>query len=169
MSKNYYEILGVSHMATQAEIKGAFRTLAKKYHPDVSSDPNATEIMQKITEAYEVLSDLELRRKYDIKLGYNNTTKSSQNTEQYSYYQSYTYTKEESEFDFEDWLRAYLRRSRKNFENTGLGNDLFMMNNFIMDNIMLLYMLKKNKNTKNKDENSNSHENEKENTLKKIK
>jgi molecular chaperone DnaJ len=63
--KDYYEVLGVSKNATDAEIKSAFRKLAKEYHPDVSKDPNATEKFKEIQEAYAVLSDPDKRRQYD--------------------------------------------------------------------------------------------------------
>ncbi|WP_353426261.1 DnaJ domain-containing protein [Mycoplasmoides gallisepticum] len=63
--QNYYEILGVSTNASSSDIKKAFRKLAKKYHPDVSSDPQSLELFQKINEAYEVLSDEKTRRDYD--------------------------------------------------------------------------------------------------------
>lgn len=63
---NYYEILEISTDATQDEIKRAFRKLAKKYHPDMNpNNPNVKDIMQKITVAYEVLSDVEKRKEYD--------------------------------------------------------------------------------------------------------
>ncbi|MEI3527245.1 MAG: DnaJ domain-containing protein [Bacilli bacterium] len=57
--RDYYEVLGVSKDATQEEIKKAYRTLAKKYHPDVSTDPNATEKFAEIQVAYDCLSDPE--------------------------------------------------------------------------------------------------------------
>ena len=63
--RDYYEVLGVSKNATQAEIKSAFRKLAKKYHPDVSKEENAAEKFKEAQEAYAVLSDEEKRRKYD--------------------------------------------------------------------------------------------------------
>lgn len=63
--KDYYEVLGVSKTATDAEIKSAFRKLAKEYHPDVSKDPNAEEKFKEIQEAYAVLSDQDKRRQYD--------------------------------------------------------------------------------------------------------
>ena len=63
--RDYYEVLGVSKTATDAEIKSAFRKLAKKYHPDVSKEPDAAEKFKEAQEAYAVLSDPEKRRQYD--------------------------------------------------------------------------------------------------------
>ena len=63
--KDYYEVLGVSKDATEAEIKSAFRKLAKKYHPDVSKEENAAEKFKEAREAYAVLSDSQKREQYD--------------------------------------------------------------------------------------------------------
>ena len=63
--KDYYEVLGVSKTATDAEIKSAFRKLAKKYHPDVSTEENASELFKECQEAYAVLSDPNKRKQYD--------------------------------------------------------------------------------------------------------
>ena len=64
--RDYYEILNVSKDASQDEIKSSFRTLAKKYHPDLNpDDKEAEQKFKEINEAYEVLSDPDKRRKYD--------------------------------------------------------------------------------------------------------
>ena len=63
--RDYYEVLGVSKGADEKEIKSAFRKLAKKYHPDVSKEPNAAEKFKEAQEAYAVLSDEQKRKQYD--------------------------------------------------------------------------------------------------------
>jgi curved DNA-binding protein len=69
--KDYYKVLGVSRDATEADIKSAFRKLARQYHPDVAKDKKkAEEKFKEINEANEVLSDPEKRRQYD-ELGAN--------------------------------------------------------------------------------------------------
>ena len=67
MPRDYYEVLGVAKDSSPDEIKKAYRTLAKKYHPDVSTEPKevAEAKFKEISEAYEVLSDPEKRKLYD--------------------------------------------------------------------------------------------------------
>lgn len=68
--KDYYQALGVARDASQDDIKRAYRRLARKYHPDVSTENDAEERFKSIGEAYEVLKDTEKRAAYD-QLGSN--------------------------------------------------------------------------------------------------
>ena len=63
--RDYYEVLGVSKTASEAELKSAFRKLAKQYHPDINKEANAEEKFKEIQEAYAILSDEGKRRQYD--------------------------------------------------------------------------------------------------------
>ena len=63
--RDYYEVLGVDKNASEKDIKLAFRRLAKKYHPDVSKEPDAEEKFKEAQEAYAVLSDEKRRAQYD--------------------------------------------------------------------------------------------------------
>ncbi len=65
MARDYYEVLGVSRDSSQEDIKRAYRQLARKYHPDVSAEPDAEERFKEVNAAYEVLSDAEKRSMYD--------------------------------------------------------------------------------------------------------
>src|SRR5688572_27008436 len=64
--RDYYEILGVARSATDDEVKRAFRKLAQVWHPDVNTEPGASERFKEINEAYQVLSDPQRRQAYDM-------------------------------------------------------------------------------------------------------
>ena len=63
--RDYYELLGVARDADERAIKKAFRTLARRLHPDVSEEPGSEARFREVTEAYEVLSNSETRALYD--------------------------------------------------------------------------------------------------------
>jgi len=76
--KNYYSILGVTPDSTQAEIKSAYRTLARKFHPDIN--PDGGEKFKDISEAYETLSDSKKKSRYDTVNGFFKNAKKEQYT-----------------------------------------------------------------------------------------
>jgi curved DNA-binding protein len=62
---DFYQVLGVDRSAGQQDIQRAYRTLARRFHPDINKDPGAEERFKQINEAYEVLSDEKKRARYD--------------------------------------------------------------------------------------------------------
>ena len=71
--ENYYEILGVQDNSDQETIKRAYRSMAKKYHPDRNKEKGAEEKFKKISEAYDHIGDPEKRKKYDKKRDFQNS------------------------------------------------------------------------------------------------
>jgi DnaJ-class molecular chaperone len=65
---DYYAVLGVERAASQHKIKQAYRQLARKFHPDVNDAPDAERHFKEINAAYETLSDVEKRARYDLTL-----------------------------------------------------------------------------------------------------
>ena len=66
MLPDFYKVFGLDKTATKEDIKKRYRELAKKYHPDINKNPDATQKMQEILEAYYILYDDEARIRYDI-------------------------------------------------------------------------------------------------------
>ncbi|MBF0546171.1 MAG: DnaJ domain-containing protein [Candidatus Riflebacteria bacterium] len=67
MEKDFYKVLGVSENATPEEIRKVYKELARKYHPDTNKSHGSEERFKEISEAYELLSNPEARREYDLK------------------------------------------------------------------------------------------------------
>lgn len=123
--KDYYEILGVSKDADEKEIKKAYRKLAKKYHPDVNQgDEAAAEKFKEVSEAYEVLSDPDKRKKYDT-FGSNYDFSSGYDFDPSQY--GYTYTTGGSGADFSDFFETIFGSSKSggNFSGGFNINDIF--------------------------------------------
>ena len=95
--KNYYELLEVSVDSTTAQIKCAYRKLARKYHPDINKSPQAVEMFKQVTCAYETLSNPQEREKYDIVNGIFKTTKTSTSSKKAQ--EHYEETKRNSNFE----------------------------------------------------------------------
>lgn len=108
---DYYKILGVDKKATAAEIKSAYRKLARKHHPDLNpNDVNAKRNFQQINEANEVLSDPEKRKKYD-KYGKDwqhaeQFENAKQYQEQSSDFRGQKYSQAQSGEDFSDFFES---------------------------------------------------------------
>ncbi|MSU02466.1 DnaJ C-terminal domain-containing protein [Tissierella pigra] len=107
--KDYYKILGVDKNASQDEIKKSFRSLAKKYHPDLNPNDNkAQEKFKEINEAYEVLGDEEKKRMYDqFGSGYNFSNGQNFDPSQYGFGGSGGYTYTTTDGDFSDFFNMF--------------------------------------------------------------
>lgn len=95
MARNYYDILGIDKDASQEEIKKAYRHQASINHPDISNDPNASEKMKMINEAYATLKDPEKRANYDQ---YGDSTYNTNFNEQNNPYSNYNPSRRQYEY-----------------------------------------------------------------------
>lgn len=110
-----YDILEVSRKASKEVIEKAYKTLAKKYHPDLQTPENkaiAEEKMKKINEAYSILSDESKRQEYDEKLEQIDEQNKVQNNLQANHYEN-TSNNTKVNQQFEDWKKAYASLSRR--------------------------------------------------------
>lgn len=121
--KNYYEILGVTPDSTNAEIKSAYRRLARKYHPDVN--PSSSELFKDITEAYTTLINPEKRKQYNILNGFFETpkTKTSSQKAQQEYKEKTTTDPDNKERNYKSSFEKTKNYSDKVFTDTI--NDIF--------------------------------------------
>jgi curved DNA-binding protein len=115
MAKSLYETLGVSETASQAEIKKAYRSLAKKYHPDINKTPEAEEKFKEINAAYEVLGDEEKKAQYDQ---YGDSMFGGQNFHDFARNQG-------NGVDINDILRNMFGGGRGGFSSGGFGGSGF--------------------------------------------
>jgi len=131
---NYYKILGISKNATDAEIKKAYRKLARKYHPDLNpNDKVAEKKFKEINEANEVLSDPEKRKKYDK---YGKDWKHADEFEKARKQQSYAHNNNQYEYSnfgsdsgYSDFFE-FLFGNKDNFNGFGNGGEYTNFGNF---------------------------------------
>lgn len=95
---NYYELLGVKENASKEEIKGAYKTQMKKWHPDINKSDDAIAMSAKINEAKEILLDDEKRKDYDNYL----KKKIDENYNRYTQRKAYTQNKEQESDKYEE-------------------------------------------------------------------
>lgn len=110
---NFYDLLGVSRNATKEEIKSAYKSLVKKYHPDVNKDVS-TDIIKNLNEAKEILLDDERRREYDFTLdSLNNSKEFSKDKDETYYSKNEEYKKTYSEAYVTRWqfFVSYIKNS----------------------------------------------------------
>uniref|UniRef100_T1JKS8 J domain-containing protein n=1 Tax=Strigamia maritima TaxID=126957 RepID=T1JKS8_STRMM len=116
-SKNYYDILKITPNASQSDIKAAYFKLSKLYHPDVNKDDeNSAHRFREVTEAYEMLSNVQFRKKYDAE-GFN--LNKIHNFEEI--FKTTTEKKENSAYNYDEWLKGHyseLFRRRDEVKNT---------------------------------------------------
>ncbi len=105
--KNYYKILGITKNSEGEEIKKAYRKLAKKWHPDKNPNDNkAEEKFKEISEAYDVLSDIVKRKKFDDFISFSDTRRN------YAYRRASDYTYKAYESEFSDFFKQFFKKKK---------------------------------------------------------
>ena len=132
---NYYELLGVSEIATKEEIKKAYKVQMKKWHPDINKSEEAPEMSIKLNEAKETLLDDDKRKVYDLSLkkeideNYNKFNRSQKNNENtYTNYNTYEEARKVTKWEyFKEYLKfGSVSKFRKILAIIGVGLESFM-------------------------------------------
>jgi len=116
---DYYSILGVSRQATAAEIKAAFRRLAKQYHPDKNPNAQHKELFNNILKAYETLTDPVKKQRYDMRHGSGSTGGSTQERrqERQDRRQKKEWSFSEEELRKRQYYQQHYEKARKSVES----------------------------------------------------
>lgn len=143
--KNYYDELEISKTASKEVIEKVYKVLAKKYHPDITKEENKVQAEEKfkaISEAYEILSDEEKRKKYDLELENSNPT--------ISYEDYVSVVKERDELNYAlNNLKASIYNSNNNSNSTSNNSSYQTRTNYSTQN--------PNKNYNSNNYNTNSY------------
>lgn len=121
--KNYYQILEIGENASPEIIEKAYRVLAKKYHPDVQPRDKlywAEVNFREISEAYQVLSNKELKREYDMKLNAYNFQKQNYNYSQFIQQPNYNNSRSESQNEEQQKSSSKLNKSKSKKEKSAI-------------------------------------------------
>lgn len=129
--KDLYKILHINTEATTAEIKSAYRRLARIYHPDINESQQGKQIFKDVRFAYEILSDENKRKLYDLEHGFNQTKNEEKNTDEAEENESINPPKENKSgknfsqllADILDGIFVYAKKAGKQKEKSG--NDIF--------------------------------------------
>ncbi|KAL6428283.1 hypothetical protein ACFW04_008532 [Cataglyphis niger] len=109
-SKNHYDTLKITPHATQSEVKSAYYKLSLQYHPDKNKSGYAKQKFQDISDAYEVLSNHELRKNYDRDTMIHQSPMSATAQESISHYKDKVYSGSSKIYNFDEWTHAHYGR-----------------------------------------------------------
>ena len=122
MNNNYYEILNISYDASQEDIKKAYRSLSLKYHPDKNSnDTHKSDLFQKISQAYTVLSNIDSKTKYDYNISNcfkNDLLEDNINNNFNNNFNIFKNSQNSQNSFYDDIPRNYYKDTNNNFKNT---------------------------------------------------
>ena len=141
--KDYYQILGIERSATEDEIQDAFHEMARKYHPDVNSDPRVVERFKEISAAYDVLSDPADRANYDMQIGADrqNRRQTSSRPSNTAWYQQATYTQRAKTTWDHKWSRTPSKQSEKKQKDTLIVTTVALIGSILMLATLILNAL----------------------------